>query len=418
MKRPQLPQLLRDQTFRRFWTGETISLFGDQVSLFAIPLVAVLLLHATPADMGYLTAFGILPSLLFSLHAGAWVDRRGKRRVTMLVADLARAGLLLTVPLAYLLGATSLPQLYTVTFLIGSFDVLFYVAYSTLFISMVKENEYLQGSSLLNGSRAASEVGGKGLAGLLVVLITAPGALVADALSFLTSAYFLSRIRPEEPPKAEAGKGQITAGIRFIIHSSTMRAALGATATVNYFNFVFAALFILYAVRYLGIHPALLGLVLSTGAIGALIGSFITSPLSRRIGVGRVFLLSCVVFPASFLLVPAASGHGISRLILLFLFEFGSGLGVMFLDISAATIFATVIPDAIRASVSGAYRMVNYGVRPLGAVTASILGATIGVRPTLWVAAIGGVFCVLWVIFSPLSQKEVTAPKTAEPVGV
>ena len=413
--RPRLPQLLGDRTFRRFWLGQTVSLFGDQISLFAIPLAAVLVLHAHAAEMGYLTAAGVMPSLLFSLYAGAWLDRRGHRRIAMLAADLARAGLLVTVPVTYALGVLTLAQLYAVTFIMGFFDVLFFVSYSTLFVSIVKQDDYLQGNSLLNGSRAMSFVGGQSLAGLLVSLLTAPVALLADACSFVTSAFFLSRIHPEEPPTSSPGPGQLTAGIRFIAHSPIIRSALGATATVNYFNFVFFALFMLYAVRSLGVQPFILGLVLSAGAVGGLVGSALTGRLSQRIGVGRAFALSCVLFPAPLLLVPAASGHGVTRLVLLFLAEFGSGLGVMILDISAGTIFAIVIPDTIRASVSGAYRTVNYGMRPLGALTGGALGSAIGLRPTLWLAAIGGIFCVVWVVFSPLlrAQKDLntTAPE-------
>lgn len=403
--RPRLPQLLRDGTFRRFWLGQTISLFGDQVSQLAIPLVGVLVLHARAADMGYLTAAGVLPSLLFSLHAGAWVDRRGHRRSIMLIADLVRAALLVSIPAAYVFGVLTLVQLYVVALVIGTFDVLFFVSYSTLFVSIVKHDDYLQGNSLLNGSRAMSFVGGQSLAGVLVAVLTAPIAILADACSFVASAFFLSRIRPDEPPTSPSGPGQVTAGIRFIIGSPVVRSALGATATVNYFNFVFAALFMLYVVRTLGVPPSLIGLVLGAGAVGGLAGSVLAGPMSRKAGVGRAFVLSCVLFPAPLMLVPAASGHGLSRLILLFLAEFGSGLGVMILDISIGTIFARVIPDTIRASVSGAYRMVNYGMRPLGAVTGGLLGSTLGVRPTLWLATAGGVLCVLWMARSPLTGR-------------
>lgn len=416
--RPRLPSLLRDRVFRRFWLGQTVSLVGDQVTLFAIPLVAVLFLRASPAEMGYLTAAGVVPSLLFSLYAGAWSDRHGHRRRTMLVADVARALLLLTIPATYVFGALTLAQLYAVTFVVGIFDVLFYVSYNTLFVSIVKAGDYLQGTSLLNGSRAMSSVVGQSFAGLLVSIVTAPGALVADALSFVFSAACLRSIRPQEPPTSAGGRGQLTTGVRFITHSKIVRSALGATATVNYFNFVFFALFTLYAVRDLGVRPLILGLVLSAGAFGALIGSAVTGPLGRRLGVGRAFVLSCVLFPAPLLLVPAASGHGPTRFALLFLAEFGSGLGVMILDITAGAIFATVIPDTIRASVSGAYRTVNYGVRPLGALTGGALGALIGVRSTLWLAAIGGIFCVLWVISSPLLRDKDCLTQETAPADV
>lgn len=405
-RRIHAPRLLRDRMFRRFWLGQTVSLVGDQVTIFAIPLVAVLILRASPAEMGYLTAAGILPSLLFSLYVGAWSDRRGHRRRTMLVADVARAVLLLTIPAAYLFGALTLAHLYVVTFLVGVFDVLFYVSYSTLFVSIVGPEDYLQGNSLLNGSRAMSSVVGQSFAGLLVALVTAPFALVADAMSFIYSALCLRSIHPQEPPTSDGAGGQLMTGVQFIRRSAIVRSALGATATVNYFNFVFFSLFTLYAVRDLGVRPLTLGLVLSAGAVGALVGSALTGPLSRRIGVGRAFALSCILFPAPLLLVPAASGHGVARLVLLFLSEFGSGLGVMILDISIGTVFAAVIPDTIRASVSGAYRTVNYGVRPLGALTGGALGTLIGVRGTLWFAAIGGLTCALWVISSPLLRDK------------
>jgi MFS family permease len=192
-----LPHLLRDQTFRRFWLGQTVSLVGDQVALFAIPLVAVLLLRADATEMGYLTAAGVVPSLLFSLHAGAWIDRRGRRRRMMLAGDLACAALLVSIPVAALRQLLTLPQLYAVTFLVGCFDVLFFAAYSTLFVSIVNPDDYLQANSLLNGSRAMSSVVGQGIAGVLVSVLTAPIALMADAVSFVVSAISLGSIRPQ-----------------------------------------------------------------------------------------------------------------------------------------------------------------------------------------------------------------------------
>jgi MFS family permease len=406
-----IPDLLREPTFRRFWAGQTVSLFGDQIALLAVPLTAVLVLHANAAQMGYLTAAALLPSLLFSVLAGARVDRRGQRRRTMLVADLARAVLTATIPVAYLLGILSLTQLYLVAFGIGTFDVLFFVAYSTLFVSMVPPEQYVQGTSLLHGSRAMSHVGGQSLAGLLVSLLTAPGALLLNALSFVGSAAALARIRPVEPPTAEPGRGRLRAGFAFIARSPVVRAALGATATVNYFNFIFMAIFVLYVTTQLHVRPAELGLVLGAGAVGGLIGAAITAPISRWLGIGPAFILSCVVFPAPMLLVPLAAGSRPAILALLFLAEFGTGVGVMILDISIGAIFAAVIPDHLKARVSGAYLTVNYGVRPLGALSGGLLGTVVGLRNTLWIAGVGGMLCVLWTLRGPL-RRLVTLPDT------
>src|SRR5438045_1564447 len=204
--------LLQDRTFRRFWTGQTVSLFGDQIALLAVPLTAVLVLHAGAAQMGYLTAAEVLPSLLFSLVAGARVDRRGRRRRTMLVADLAPAVLMATIPIGYLLGILTLPQLYLVAFAMGTFDVLFFVSYNTLFVSMVPPDRYVEGNSLLNGSRAMSFVGGQSLAGLLVSLLTAPGALLLNGLSFVASAVPPARRRAGVRAQLRGVPGAAAAG--------------------------------------------------------------------------------------------------------------------------------------------------------------------------------------------------------------
>jgi MFS family permease len=402
------PTLLREnRDFRGYWTGQTVSLFGDQITELAVPLTGVLVLDASPAQMGYLTAAALAPNLLFGLHAGAWVDRRGRRRQVMMTADLGRAALLTTVPLAYAVGALTLIQLYAVAFLAGTLTVVFFVSSSSLFIALVPRDQYMQGSSLLYGSRAFSFVGGPSAGGVLVQLLSAPVALLADACSFVVSAFFLGRISPVEPPTEESGSGQVVAGARYIRRSATVRSCLAATATINFFNFIFFALFILYASRFLDVRAGVLGAVLGAGAVGGLIGSAVTSRIGRRIGVGPAFLLGCVLFPAPILLVPLAGGPHALVLAMLFAAEFGSGLGVMILDISVGAMFAALIPPQLRSRVSGAYLVVNNGVRPLGSLVGGALGTALGVRETLWIAAVGGMLGFLWLLPSPvLKLKE------------
>jgi MFS family permease len=400
----RLPGSLRERDFRRFWLGETVSLVGDQISLIALPLVGVLALHADAAEMGYLGAAALLPNLLFSLHAGAWLDRRGRRRQAMIATALGRAALLATIPLAYAFGVLTLAQLYVVSFLVGTLSVLFFVGYSTLFVSLVSRDRYLEASSLLNGSRAFSFVAGPSIGGLLVQAFSAPGALIADALSFLVSAFSLNSIEPVEPPTEEARRGHVKAGIRYIRRSPIVRASLLATATINFFNFVFWALYFLYATKTLGIGPGLLGLVLGAAAVGGVIGSLVTGRISRRIGIGPAFVAGTVLFPAPLVLVPLAGGAEWTIVALLFAAEFFSGLGVMVLDISAASIKAALVPDRLRARVAGAYMVVNYGVRPIGALVGGVLGTWIGLRPTLWIASVGAIAGVLWLLPSPLMR--------------
>jgi MFS family permease len=409
-----MPRVLRENlVFRRVWSGQTISLFGDQISLIAIPLTAVLVLDANAKQMGYLVAAELAPNLFFALHAGAWVDRRGHRRRTMIVTDLVRAALLVTIPLAYAFDALTIQQLYVVAFLVGTMTVFFFVAYSSLFVALVEREDYVEGNSLLAGSRAFSFVAGPSVGGILVQLLKAPYALLVDSISFLFSAGFLASIDPVEPEIEEAEKGHVVAGVRYIVTSSVMRSSLLATATINLFNFVFHALFILYAVRSLNVRPATLGIVLGAGAVGGLIGSVVTSRLGRRIGIGPTYILGCIVFPVPLVLVPLAGGPYWLILSMLFLAEFGAGLGVMILDISAASIFAALVPHRLRSRVSGAYMVVNNGIRPVGSLIGGFLGTAIGLQTTLWIGVVGAAAGFLWLLPSPIPKMR-ELPELAE----
>lgn len=399
-----LPDLLQDVAFRRYWTGQTISGLGDQVSFIAIPLIAVLAVHANATQMGYLAAATWLPNLLFALHAGAWADRQSRRRRVMITADLGRVALIATIPLAYAFDALTLVQLYIVALAAGTLSVLFDVCAAPVFNALVPPDRYVAGNSLISGSRAMSQIAGPGIGGVLVQILSAPFALLADALSYAASALALSRIAPVEPPAEGKARGQLAEGRRFIAGSPTMRASLAATATVNFFTFMVSALFVLYATTTLHLNPGLLGAVLGAGAVGGLLGALCAGAVTRRIGVGRTFLLGCIVFPAPMLLIPAA--HGTSPVVLgmLFAAEFGSGIGVMWLDIAAASIFAAIIPDNLRSRVFGAYRTINFGTRPIGSLAGGTLASAIGLRPTLWVAVTGALVAFVWLLPSPVPR--------------
>ena len=399
-----IPPLLRQQLFRRYWVGQTVSLFGDQVTLIALPLTAVLILDAGPAQMGYLVAAELAPNLLFSLHAGAWIDRRGRRREAMIATDLGRAALIATIPIAYAADALSMEHLYVVAFLTGTLTVVFSVASASLFTTLVRRDEYVEASSLLYGSRAFSFVAGPTVGGAIVQVFKAPVALVIDAVSYVVSAAFLASIRPREAEIDEAEGGHVLAGLRYIRRTPVILAALGATATINFFNFMFWALFVLFVTRSLGVEPGALGLLLGAAAVGGLIGAVIAGRVSRRMGIGPAFVFGCVLFTVPLVLVPLADGPHRVVLAMLFAAEFLSGLGVMILDIAAGSIFAAQIPEQLRARVSGAYGFVNNGIRPLGSLAGGALGTWIGLRPTLWIATLGALLGVLWLLPSPLPR--------------
>lgn len=410
-----IPALLRRRgDFRTYWGGQAVSLFGDQITAIALPLVAVLLLGAGPAEMGYLVACAWLPYLLFAIPAGAWVDRRTSRRRVMVAADAGRALLLASVPAAAALHALNLVQLYVVIFLGGTLSVFFSTAQASLFNTLVRREDYVQASSLLFGSRALSMVGGPAAGGILVQVLTAPIAVIVDAASFVVSALALARIRAVEPPPESSARGDLLGGVRFILNSSLMRAQLLATATINLFNLAYSSLVILYLVRYLRIGPAVLGLLLGCGFAGGLAGSLLTGRIGRRFGVGPAYIAGCLLFTAPLLMVPAAAGPPPLLFGLVLVAMFLAGFGVMMLDINAGAIRAALVPDRLLARVSGGYAVVNYGVRPLGALAGGALAAAIGVRPALFIVTGGAVLGVLWLLPSPLPALR-ELPRTGGP---
>ncbi len=389
------PHVLRDTDFRRFFVGQLVSLLGDQASVLAIPLTAVLVLHAGPAQLGLLTAVGILPSLLFSLSVGAKIDRRGRRRQTMLFADAVRAVAVLSLPITYVVGHLTLTQLYVVAFVVGTLDVTFAVAYQALLVAMVNRKDYLAANSLLNGSRSLAEVVGLALGGALVGLLTAPVALVLNALSFVVSGTQLARIHPVEPPGDTSTARSVKGGISWIRGNPAVRTLLLSTATTNLFAFIGNALLVLYASQALGLNPTVIGLVFGVGAIGGVVGAATCRRVERRLGLGRTVLLASFVFPLSMLLYPAAHGTTLTAALILGAGEFLAAVAALWFDISIGAVFAQEIPDQLRSRVAGAYRTVNHGIRPVGALLGGFLGTQVGLRTALLVSAVGAIWGAL-----------------------
>ena len=224
----------------------------------------------------------------------------------------------------------------------------------------------------------------------------------------------MRRARAEEAP-VENPEGQgISEGIRFIHRTPLIRTALIATATLNFFNAAFWALLVVFAVRTLGISAGALGLVLAIGSLGSVLGTVLTGRFSRRLGLGNALVLAFVLAPAPLLLVPAAGGSQGLVLAMLIAAEFLSGIGVMILDVGLGAVIAALVPDRLRARVSGAYNFVNWGVRPLGALGGGLLAAATDLRTTMWVAAIGAMAGVLWLLPSPMPRLR-SLPDPVEP---
>jgi MFS family permease len=301
----------------------------------------------------------------------------------------------------------SLPLLFAIFFVVGTMAVVFDIAWNSLFVAVTRRDQYVQANSLLNGSRSLSSVGGPALAGILIQLVKAPTALLADALSFVASAFFLNRIHaPEAPIEHDPGslRTQLAAGLGFLIRDPIIRPTLLSVATMNLFNYCFQGLFVLYVLKQLGVDPGVLGVALGAAAVGSVLGAIVAARIGRRLGIGRAFALGLVLFPASIILVPVAGPEMSMPLILglLFAAEFGSGFGLMILDINAGALLLARTPDRIRGRVNGAFRFVNMGIRPIGAVLGGVLGGLFGVRDTLLVVTVAQLAGVLWLVGSPV----------------
>ncbi|MET8743423.1 MFS transporter [Streptomyces sp. NPDC004728] len=406
--------LWRDRRFRRFWAGQSVSQFGDRITELALPLIAVGALNATANQVAWLTALIWTPNLL-AMVLGAWVDQRTRKRRLMILADLARAAVLLSLPVAYLLDAVTLGQLYVVALLTGAAGVLFNTAWPPFFVRLVPRASYVDAHSRLSAARSASYVVGPAIGGPLVQVLTAPVAVVVDALTFLVSAVLIGRVPVEEPPPAATEATSLLRrareGLTFVVRHPVLRAGLGCAATVNFFTFVAGSgLFVLFADRILGLSAAVIGIAFGVGATGSLLGAVLAPRISRRFGVGRGIVMGSVLFPAPIAIAAAADGPLLFRAGALAAAEFLSGFGVMLFDVNLNSLQATVIPDGMRSRVAGAYSTINYGVRPVGAVVGGLLATFIGLRATLLVAAVGGSLSLLWLLPSPIPRIRSLAP--------
>jgi MFS family permease len=414
-----VPSLLRrDRDFARFWLGESVSAIGSQFTLLAIPLVAVQLLEATPNQMGVLGALGTVPYLLFAVAAGVWTDRSRKRPL-LIGAQVAAAVLLLLIPALALFGMLRLGHLYAIVFGVGAAKVLFEVAYQSYLPQLVQRDDLVQANSRLTASTSVAEIGGPGLGGLLVSVLTAPIAVVVDAVSFLVAALALTRIRRPEPvPVLQPGRrlyAEISEGFRETFRNRYLLAFAGEAATYNAAWSAINALLVLWAVRELGLSPATLGLLLSVGSVGALIGALLTDRVARRIGVGRAMWTSAVVSNLGVLLIPAAAGRPTVVLVVLGTAFFLQGLGMTGTNVHTYAIRQAVTPAAMLGRSSAAYRVLTYGFIPLGALLGGVLGEAIGLRPALLVGALLLFPSWCWLFFSPARSLRTLPAGPGEP---
>jgi MFS family permease len=396
--------LLRHRDFRLLWGGETVSELGSQVSLLAIPLLAVGTLHATTFEMGLLTAASTAAFLIVGLPAGVWVDRL-RRRCVMIVADVGRMLALGSIPVAYAVGGLTLIQLFVVTLASGILTVFFEVAYQSYLPTLVGREHLVEGNAKLTGSAQVAAVAGPGVAGGLVQTIGSSAAVAVDSLSFLVSAIAVGAIRaPESKPKVpESGHPKlvhgIAEGIRFVFGNALLRAIAATTATSNLFSGIAAAVEIVFLVREVHASPGAIGLLFALAGVGGVLGAFGAGPIARRVGGARATLIGIGASVGALLIPLTMPGLG--------LLYFGFG---MFLVSFAATVYNVnqvsfrqrLCPDRLLGRMNATMRFVVWGVLPIGALIGGVLGAVVGLRPTLWIGALGQAMAGIWLLASPM----------------
>jgi len=404
--------LWRNRDFMWLWAAQTVSQFGSQISSLAIPLVAILTLDASTFQVSVLVVVGWAPFFLFSLPAGAWIDRLPRRPI-LVASDWGRALALASIPLAYFLDAMTLAQLYVVELVVGLFTVFFDLSYQSYLPSVVEREELGEGNAKLEVSRSAAQVAGPGLAGALVRVLTAPYAILADAVSFVASALFLSRIeRPEPKPKTAAERStrlrdEIGEGLRFVLRHPLLRPIVIFVGVSNIFVNMLFAIYLVYAVRELDLSVATIGLIFSLGNIGSLVGALTATRLARAVGIGPGLIITATVGALGLLLVPLARGDAV--LPFLVVANLLWGYFVLTYYVNAITLIQAITPDHLLGRTNASRRFLVQGVIPFGALLGGALGTTLGLRPAIAIGAVGACFAVLPLFFSPLRQIKETS---------
>jgi MFS family permease len=399
--------------FARFWAGDAVSQLGTQFTAVALPLLAVVTLNASPLALGLLAAAAGLPHLLFGLLAGAWIDRV-RRRPLMIAADLGRAGLLLTVPVAAWLGALSVELLIAVAFLVETLTVFFDIAYLTYVPTLVARAALVEANSRLEATASGARVVGPALAGTAVRWLGGPLTMLVDSASYLASAAFLWRIRmpepaPQRPADATGLLPEIGQGLQVVWRSPVLRALTVSSATVNLSGFLFLSIYVLYMTRDLGLGAEAVGLVFAAGGCGALLGSLTAAPARRRWGVGPVLLGAQVLFGVTGLLVPLAVLVPRHALPLVVAAELLQWVMVLVYDINAVSLRQAVTPDRLLGRVNGTMRFLVWGMRPVGSLAGGYLGSRIGLPATLVVGAFGMLLGFLPWLTSPIPRLQCLA---------
>lgn len=412
--------LWRHSDFLKLWSAETVSQFGTQISLLALPLAAIDVLHVTAFKVATLTTVEFLPFLLVSLPAGVWVDRLPRRPI-LIAGDLARAGLLASIPIAYAFDALTIWQLYGVGFFVGIATVFFDIAYQSYLPALVERQQIIDGNAKLEVSRSAAQLGGPGIAGLLVGWLRAPVAILFDAVSFLGSALFIFSIRKMELSQADRAprrkmRTELREGLSYVLRHPFLKNIAACTALFNFFGLMGFAVLLVFARRQLHLSPQAIGLAFTLSNFGPLLAALSANKVFERVGVGRTIIASSILGGPMFLVIPFAP-HGHAALALLIpAMLFGGFMGVVY-NIAQVSLRQAITPERIQGRMNSVMRFIVWGAIPLGSFTGGVLASVIGLKTTLIVGGVGCSLAFLPLLFSPVrSIREMPEPLVEEPV--
>jgi MFS family permease len=414
--------LWRHGDFLKLWTSQSISELGSQVSLLALPITAVVVLHASAFEVAALSTVEFLPFILFTLPAGVWVDRL-PRRAILIVGDAGRALLLGTIPIVYTAGGLTIWQLYAVGFAGGVLTVFFDVAYQSYLPSLVERDKLVEGNSKLQVTVSAAQILGPGMAGALIGLLTAPDAIAVDSLSFVASACFVVAIRKRERAAAHTAdeqprrmKEDMLEGLRWVFGNAYLRAQAACTGSGNFFSSMIFSILIVYAVRRLHLSVGLIGLMFSLGNAGFLAGALLANRIGRVFGVGRTTLGAALLFGPPMLLIPLAPTS--QPLPFLVAAQVLTSFGSVVYNITQVSFRQTITPARLQGRMNSVMRLLVWGTMPLGSLLGGALASTLGLREAIWIGAVGNAFTFLPILLSPIvALKEMPEP-VEEPLAV
>ncbi|MFF3443697.1 MFS transporter [Streptosporangium sp. NPDC002721] len=405
--------LRKQRDYRLLLSARAVTETGTEVSRLAVPLTAAVLLGASPAQMGVLTAATSLPYLLIGLQAGAFADRLRRHRPVMVACDTVSAVAMATIPVAWITGVLSVPWLVAVAFVVGTCTVIFRAVNFPHLATVIHESQRTEALAGFQSAFAVATVAGPGLAGLLVHLITAPFALLVDAVSFLASAFLIRSIKAPESHTPAAPRGmwtEIREGLGTVARHPVLRALCAAGITINFFGSVYMALFVIYALTVVGLPAGLVGAITAFFGVGGLLGAALVSRLTRRFGENRVLACSALLFPVDFAVAALASGPVWRSFLLLAASAVTSGVAVVAFAVCMGAITLRETPAGLRGRVNATQSFMVQGVLTLGGLAGGLAGELLGLRPVFWISAAGVLTTIVWIWLSPLRHSSVPVP--------